>query len=99
MNIEFFVYKGTNQFGKNNEYCISLMEDDPWHDIAMADELGLDYDKYIVILNKNNGIQYENKIEYAKDDILDSTDTWFKSEEDCLNAIEDIKNYLKQGEV
>lgn len=78
----------------NSEYCISFREDDPWHDIEMSNIIGVNYEEYLIILNRNNGYQIKNDIHYTEDVVLHSTDTWFKSEKDCLNAIKEIEEMV-----
>lgn len=78
----------------NGEFCLTLEVSEPYHDMEMANILDIVYADYIGILNKNNGVSMENKIVYSENDILNSTDTWFKRLEDCQNAIVELKEHM-----
>lgn len=70
-DVDFSIVDGNHyNSGHTNQYCISINgEDDPWHDEAIAVELGLTYNEYIEIVKKSNGVQYKNIIEYEVDNI------------------------------
>jgi len=83
----------------NGEYCLAFDIVDPYHDIEMASILGVSYEAYLKILHKYNGVSVKNNIKYSEADTLNSTDTWFKSLEDCKKALKELNNYMEENKI
>lgn len=91
--VKYFIFQATeNYYGDlKGMFCITLHENDPWHDEAISDELGLDYNDYINVMKNNNAKIVPNIIEYAEDDIHHSTDSWFDDKTDAENAVKELE--------